>query len=244
MTELAGGAGRAVKRLLVVTVTKGYRHESIGTAEKVLADLAEKTGAFTLDHAGTDDDLALKMTPEGLKQYDGVFFANTTGDLPIPDKQAFIDWVHAGHGFIGAHSASDTYHNFPAYLDMLGGEFKMHGNQVPVTVLVADSRFPGTEHLGKTIDIPMEEIYIIQKFLGDQVRLLLYLDKHPNDHTPGLYPMSWARKFGKGRVFYTALGHRDEVWNAPWFGEHLLGGVRWALGLAKGDVHPKPLPTV
>src|SRR5687767_560130 len=104
------------KKLLVVTVTKGFRHSSIPTAEKILADIAKTSGAFTVDFArvepsdpqfkGADGKpdkakvdaaivkvLADKMSPEALKQYDGVIFANTTGDLPLPDKQAFIDWI-------------------------------------------------------------------------------------------------------------------------------------------------------
>src|SRR3989442_13136869 len=100
----------APKKLLVVTVTKGFRHSSIPTAEKVLGDLAQKSGAFTVDYVRTDDEMAQKMTAEALKNYDGVVFANTTGELPLPDKQAFLDWIKSGKGFIGMHSASDTFH--------------------------------------------------------------------------------------------------------------------------------------
>src|SRR6266850_4179652 len=88
----------APKKLLVVTVTKGFRHSSIPTAEKVLAELAQKSGTFTVDYVRTDEDMAQKMTAEALRNYDGVMFANTTGgkgqkdgDLPLPDKQAFLD---------------------------------------------------------------------------------------------------------------------------------------------------------
>src|SRR6266478_4332227 len=77
----------APKTLLVVTVTKGFRHSSIPTAEKVLGELAQKSGAFTVDYVRTDEEMAQKMTAEGLKNYDGVVFANTTGDLPLLDKQ-------------------------------------------------------------------------------------------------------------------------------------------------------------
>src|SRR5437016_8187716 len=77
----------APKKVLVVTVTKGFRHSSIPTAEKVLGELAEKSGAFTVDYVRTDDEMAQKMTAEALKNYDGVIFANTTGELPLPDKE-------------------------------------------------------------------------------------------------------------------------------------------------------------
>src|SRR5437879_10848351 len=89
----------APKKVLVVTDTHGFRQSSIATAEKVLGELAQKSGAFTVDYVRTDEDMAQKMTPAALKNYDGVIFANTTGgkgqkggDLPLPDKQAFLDW--------------------------------------------------------------------------------------------------------------------------------------------------------
>src|SRR6266436_4645222 len=91
----------APKKVLVVTVTKGFRHSSIPTAEKVLGQLAEKSGAFSVDYARTDEDIAQKMTPAALAKYDGVIFANTTGPLPLPDKEAFLDWIKSGKAFIG-----------------------------------------------------------------------------------------------------------------------------------------------
>src|SRR6266853_476490 len=118
------------KKLLVVTVTKGYRHSSIPTAEKILADVGKASGAFTVDYARTEEEIAEKMKPDALKQYDGAIFANTTGDLQLPDKQAFIDWIKSGKAFVGMHAASDTFHGFPPYIAMLGGEFQAHHAQV------------------------------------------------------------------------------------------------------------------
>ena len=231
LTRPALAAGPA-KRLLIVTVTKGFRHDSIPVAEQVLRDLGAQGGGWTVDYARTDADLAQKMSADGLRAYDGVVFANTTGDLPLPDRQAFLDWLRAGHAFAGMHAAADTFHGFPGYLQMLGGEFKTHGPQVGVTLLNADPGSPATAPLGSEFAVPTEEIYQFKNFEPDQVHLLLYLDRHPNDHTPGLYPLAWCRQYGKGRVFYTALGHRQDVWTAPWYQQHLLGGLRWALGEA------------
>jgi len=231
------------KRLLVVTVTKGFRHDTIPIAEEVIGEMGA-AGRFSVDYARTDADLAQKMSADGLKAYDGVVFASTTGDLPVPSPQAFLDWIKAGHAFVGIHSASDTFHGFRPYLEMLGGEFKEHGPQVGVTVRVADRRFPGLESPGETFDIPMEEVYRFQNFEPEQVHLLLYLDRHPNDGTPGLYPLAWCRKYGKGRVFYTALGHRADIWSAPWYRAHLAGGIAWVLGREKGDAKPRPMPTI
>ncbi len=243
--SLASAAhARPPKHLLVVTVTHGFRHDSIPLAEQTLADLAKQDGRFTVDYARTDDDLTQKMSPEGLSHYDGVVFANTTGDLPLPNPQAFVDWVHAGHGFVGIHSASDTFHGFKPYLDMLGGEFDHHGAQAGVSCLVADPHFSATDFLGASLAIPQEEIYHFKNFEDKQIHLLLYLDKDPNDHTSGFFPLAWSRDWGRGRVFYTALGHRQDVWTAPWFQKHLLGGILWSLGLAKGSGKPQPIPVI
>jgi hypothetical protein len=248
------------KHLLVVTATKGFRHSSIPTAEKVIAQLGEKSGVFTVDYArggpnGKDDaDIIEMMSPQALKKYDGVIFANTTGDLPIPDKEAFIDWLKSGKAFVGMHSASDTFHGFAPFIELIGGEFLTHGAQVGVEAINQDPKHPGCKHLGASWSV-FDEIYILKNFHRNQVHGLLTLDKHPNSGKPGDYPIAWSKQVGKGRVFYTSLGHREDVWDAEWtekdgkrknsaevaqaYQQHILGGIKWALGLEKGDAKPQ-----
>ena len=267
------------KRVLVVTVTKGFRHSSIPTAERVIGDLAKQSGVFTVEYArveptdsqfkGADGKpdtnkvdaaivqvLAEKMSPGALKNYDAIIFANTTGVLPLPDKAAFLKAIEGGMGFVGMHSASDTFHNKDSvdpYIAMLGGEFQHHGNQVGVDCVVCDSAFPATKQLGKTWPIKQEEIYLLKNYDPATVHELLVLDKQPNDGTPGRYPVSWAKMFGKGKVFYTSLGHREDIWDtdpdlkdrinpvevSEAYHQHILGGILWALGLQSGDVAPR-----
>src|ERR1039458_7358299 len=183
---LAAPAHAAPQKVLVVTVTLGFRHSSIPTAEKVLAKLAEDTGAFTVDYARVEpndpqfkgDDgkpdkakvdaaikavLAEKMSAEALKQYDAVIFANTTGDLPLPDNQAFLDWIKSGKGFVGMHAAADTFHGFNGYLDMLGAEFKTHAAQLEVQPINQDPQCPACAQMGKDWKV-FDEIYQMQKF--------------------------------------------------------------------------------
>jgi type 1 glutamine amidotransferase len=245
----------APKKLLVVTVTKGFRHSSIPTAEKVLGELAEKTGLFTVDYVRDDPQMAEKMTADALKNYDGVIFANTTGDLPLPDKQAFLNWIKSGKAFIGMHSATDTFrgHNpLDPYTLMIGAEFKTHHDQAEVDCINQDPKHPACASLPATWHVK-DEIYLLNGFDRKQVHGLLSLDKHPNDKTPGDYPIAWAKMYGKGRVFYTSLGHREDVWdpNTPasfkrenskevseLYQKHILGGIKWALGLAEGSAKP------
>lgn len=294
LTGFASFAHAAPKKVLVVTVTEGFVHSSIPTAENTLGELARKTGLFTVEYArvhesepqfkGADGKvdkakvheaikkvLAEKMSPKALKRYDLVIFANTTGDLPLPDKQAFLDWVKSGKGFVGMHSASDTFHHFPPYIEMLGGEFKQHGPQVTVDAINQDPCCVACSHLPAHWEV-YDEIYQFKNFDRAKVHGLLTLDKHPNDKTPGDYPISWCSEYGAtveppangaallmqrywpkkaGRVFYTSLGHREDVWDPNWpdrknskevaeaYQAHILGGIKWALGLQNCNAHPQ-----
>lgn len=235
------GAQTTPKKLLVVSVTKGYRHASIETGLKVVGELAAKSGKFTVDYATNDADLAVKMTPAALKGYDGVFFLSTTGDLPLPDKAAFLDWIKSGGAFIGTHAASDTFHSkgdtADPYIDMIGGEFVSHVVR-PVNCINDDTNHPATRALGKTYAIT-DEIYAHKFFYRDRVHMLLSLDQNPATGQPGFVPIAWCKKYGKGNVFFTALGHGDEVWLSPEYQQHVLGGILWALGLEPGDATPQ-----
>ena len=272
----------APKKLLVVTTTTGFRHSSIPTAEKILAQLAKDSGEFTVEfvqqppgHAETGFPVKLKadaseadkaafnaaedawneklkvalqkLSPESLKNYDGVMFVSTTGDLPIPDKQGFLNWVRAGHAFIGIHAAADTFHGWPGYIDMLGGEFEHHGAQVSVDCINVDPANPATAHLPKVWTISQEEIYQFKNYDPAKVHDLLILEKHPETGEPGHYGVCWCKDYGAGKVFYTSLGHREDIWDADpdlkdrknsveiskAYQQHILGGIEWALGLKK-----------
>jgi uncharacterized protein len=277
---LAATLQAAPKKLLVVTTTTGFRHSSIPTSERILAQLAKESGEFTVDfvqqppghpesgfptklkpdateaetaafnaaEAAWNEKLKIalqKLSPESLKNYDGVAFVSTTGDLPIPDKQGFLDWIKAGHAFIGIHAASDTFHGWPDFVAMLGGEFAHHGPQVSVECLNEDPSNPATAHLGKTWTIQQEEIYQFKNYNPTSVHDLLILDKHPETGATGHYGVSWCKNYGKGRVFYTSLGHREDIWDSDpnmkdrkndpaiskAYDQHVLGGIEWALGL-------------
>lgn len=222
-------AARKPPTLLVVTVTKGFRHDAIPVAERVLQELADKSGAFTLDFARTDEDLAAKTTAASLNTYAGAVFADTTGDLPLADPQGFLDWIARGHAFVGIHAATDTFPNFPPYLDMLGAQFKHHGPQTTVDVIIADPKHASTRAVPQPLAV-FDEIYQFQRYDPARVHLLLTIHKHPESGEPGEFPLAWTRMHGKGRVFYTALGHRPDVLESEWYKAHLRAGLLWALG--------------
>ena len=278
---LAVPALAAPKRVLVVTTTTGFRHTSIATAEQVIAELGKQSGAFTVDYARLDNNdakfkgadgkedktksaaaikevLAEKMSRAALANYDAVIFANTTGDLPVPDREALLEFIKAGKGFVGMHSASDTFHGYPPFIEMLGGEFASHPpGTYDVEAVVQDKACPACRHLGETWALN-DEIYLLKKFDRATVHGLLKLEKHPRDKTPGDFPIAWCKQYGQGRVFYTSLGHREDIWDPAWtdpkngrknspevakaYQQHILGGIKWALGLEPGDATPQTAP--
>jgi len=281
ITGLSFAIQAAPKHLLVVTTTKEFRHSSIPVAERIIGELAYRSGDFTVEYAAVEPSdpefageegkpdrekvdaairrvLAEKMSPSALEAYDGVIFANTTGTLPIPDVDAFLAWLRDGHAFIGMHSATDTFHSGTdqpsPYTEMINGEFLRHGNQAEVECLNASPDHAACSPFGGSWTV-FDEIYILKNYRREAVHLLLGLDKHPNTKDPGHYPIAYCRDFGKGRVFYTSLGHREDMWDPDWNPEqrknspeiarayqaHILGGIRWALGLAKGSGKPQDL---
>ena len=307
------------KRVIVCTVTTGFRHGSIALAEATLEKLAKESGAFEIvdfarqpqvnvpqrprkpkdlapnandkDKARHDAEMKkyeevqtkwtsemqakeklakeefeaavkaslAKLSPENLsaKHIDGVIFANTTGDLPLPDKEGFIKWIEAGHAFMGMHSASDTFHPFKGYGEMLQGEFKTHGKQVPADLVAGDTSHPANAGIGAKWDIKQEEMYEMKDGSHDRskVHVLWYLKHPPQQADKAEYAaVSWCRMAGTGRVFYTSLGHREDLWSddpamngrvnspetAKQYQAHILGGIKWALGLAEGSATPNP----
>jgi type 1 glutamine amidotransferase len=223
----------ATPTILVVTHTAGFRHSSIALAETTIEALGRSSGLFAASFARTQDDVRRTLTPAGLASIDAVVFANTTGNLGIPDLGAFLDWIAAGHGFAGMHSASDTYHDEPRYLAMLGNEFLTHGEQATVDAVVENSDHPAAAPLGGRFRV-FDEIYKFTRANRGEVTMLLSLDRHPADGLPeagraGDLPLAWAKTHGQGRVFYTALGHREDVWENRLYQQHVLGGLRWVL---------------
>jgi uncharacterized protein len=199
---------------------------------------------------------ALKpLAPEALRaeRIDGVVFLNTSGNLPLPDLQGFVRWIGEGNAFIGAHAASDTLKSEPLYTGMLGGIFDGHGPQVEALLHAGEGSHVACAGLGETWKLPLEEMYLFRDHDPASVRTVWFMKHHPNHpEQAGHFPVSWSREEGKGRVFYTAIGHRDDLWSldpampgrvnpvetALQFRQHLLGGLRWALGLADAGARP------
>jgi len=224
---------RAKHKVLYLTHSAGFKHDVLPLSEEILKQIGERAGAF--DVTATTDCALLNR--DGLKQFDAVVFY-TTGELPISDEQkaAFLEFIKSGKGFVGIHSATDTFYKWPEYGELIGGYFDQHPWHQEVTVNVEDAKHPATRHLGKSFTIK-DEIYQFKEFSRARVHVLLSLDVGSVDLTrPAVhrtdkdFALAWWRNYGKGRVFYTALGHRAEVWQDARFQQLLLGALQWAMG--------------
>ena len=258
----------AKRKILFFSKSSGFEHSAIkrnkgepSFAEQVLKELGEKNNIeFTFSKDGS------LFTTDYLKQFDAYFFY-TTGDLTeagtdknppmTPEgKAAFLKAIENGKGFIGTHSATDTFHspgnkeNGPArfqndgdaadpYIKMIGAEFIKHGSQQKSHMIVADPKFPGMNAVPSDFG-PQEEWYSLKDFASNLHVLLVQetagMKNNEYDRPP--YPATWARMHGKGRVFYTNMGHREDVWTSPVFQEVLMGGINWATHRAEADVKP------
>jgi len=245
----ADEAPKKKARMLMLTQSAGFRHGSVtrqqGTlspAEIAVTQLGQQSGLFTVH---CTQDAAADFTKENLQNYDIVFFY-TTGNLPIDEATLdyfFNDWLkQKGHGFVGAHSATDTYGNFKPYWDMVGGTFNGHpwGAGTTVTITVHDTKHPGSKPWGSEFRI-RDEIYQYKNWQPEKVRVLMSLNMAKTEpKRPYHVPVSWVKKYGEGKVFYTNLGHNPETWANPTFIASLEGGIRWIMGLEEGDATPNP----
>lgn len=226
-------AAEKPRQLLYFTHSAGYRHDVLPQSQAVIKQLAEASGSFAV----TVSEDASALRAESLHRYDAVMFY-TTGELPLgdADKAALLAFIRSGRGFIGVHSATDTFYMWPDYLELIGGYFNGHPWHQEVTIDVVDRASPLVGFLGAEFRLN-DEIYQINDFDYRGSQVLLRLDPTSVDPgKPGVrrrfygWPLAWTRSYGQGRVFYTALGHEAAVWEDPRYQRMLLNAIVWAIG--------------
>lgn len=252
------------RRLLFLTKSSGFEHlvvkrkeGKLAWAERILTDLG-KANNFDVTCTKNGSDIGAA----NLGKYDAFFFYTTGnltqpsrdgGDAITPDgKLALLGAIASGKGFVGSHCASDTFHttadrdarrknqkNPDPYIRMIGGEFISHGRQQSTRMTVIDSAFPGMKKAGSSFEMH-EEWYALKNFAPDLHVILRGETKgmEGRDYQRPPFPATWARKHGRGRVFYTSMGHREDVWTHPIFQSILLGGISWAFRNVNADVRP------
>jgi len=227
-------------RVLMVSYSAGYQHEvvrrsasGLSVAEQVVTDLGQHSGRFTVTRVATRAELDA-LTAASVRAHQGILFF-TTGELPLaPEvRQAIFAHVREGAGFVGVHSATDTWYDVPEYRRLVGGVFAGHPWHQRVTILVEDRLHPATRHLGAAFEIT-DEIYQFREWSRERVHVLLRLDPRSveigrGSRTDGDYALAWSTRYGRGHVVYTALGHDPAVWGDERFRAHLLGAIESVL---------------
>lgn len=234
--EAAAQPEEDTDRVLVFSKTAGFRHESIPDGVAALEQLGAEHD-FTVD--ATED--ATAFTPDNLAGYDAVVFLSTTGDVLDEQQQAaFEEYVAAGGGYVGVHAAADTEYDWPFYGGLVGAYFDSHPEVQPATVLVEDRAHPATAHLDTTWE-RTDEWYNYRTNPRERAHVLATLDEssYTGGTMDGDHPIAWCQSYGGGRAFYTGGGHTSESFADEDFLAHLLGGVRWATGVAQADCRPE-----
>lgn len=213
-------------RVLMITATAGFRHDSISVARETMTAM----GAVTTDFIVTPTEELGMLSSATLANFDVVFFALTSGELPLTtdQKAALLAFVQGGKGFMGAHSATDTLYDWPEYESLVGARFKEHPWTTAATVIVEDGSHPAGAGLGSSFSLT-EEFYTFRDNPRPRVQVLLRLDA-ASVGASGDYPLAWADTLGAGRVYYNALGHFNETWRDQRFQRQLAGAIRWLAG--------------
>lgn len=250
----AGTSAKPKKRLIYFTRSQGFQHSvvrrkgnELSHSEKILVQLGKKQG---YEIVPTKDGRI--FTPENIEKFDGfIFFA--TGDLTKPGgdnqppmspegKAALLKAIENGKGFVGVHAGNDAFRS-PGkpdpFIRMLGGEFMTHGRQQEALMRVVSPKFPGMEGLGEGFRL-LDEWYVSRNLAHDLHVILLQETKGMQGkmYQRPPYPATWARMHGKGRVFYTSMGHREDVWTNPTFQKILMAGIAWAVGDIDFKIEP------
>ena len=261
--QKAPAAPKRPRKLLVVTLNvrdgkvSSRGHSAITYANLAFELMGKKTGAF---EAVFNNDTSV-FRPENLKAFDAICFNNTVGVLTEDAalRQSLLDFVAGGKGFMGIHAAAATfcqypvYDQFPAFGQMLGG-YENGGHpwrqDETITLKVDDPKSPiNAAFGGRDFEIKDEVFQFKDHYSRERLHVLLSIDTDRTDMNPARhflpdrfadkdFAMSWIRRHGQGRVFYSSLGHNPDLfWDARVL-QHFLAGIQYALGDLAADDTP------
>ena len=250
-------------KILIFTLTNGYKHKSIPTGIKALELIGEHTQVY---ETVTSNDLA-NFEPDNIQKFDAICFLNTTMEVFSPSKKqqktlsnkekadwlvmenrlkdSLMNYIKSGKGFIGFHAATDTFYQWPEYGEMIGGYFNKHPwnakTHVSIQIEEGQEGHDALRHMGAGNLEFKEEIYQFKDpYNANKLEVLLRLDPSQNDLTIGArkdndYPVSWVKTHEKGRIFYSSLGHNDHIYANQKVLQHFLNGILWSLNEATID---------
>jgi type 1 glutamine amidotransferase len=238
--------------ILVIAESKGWEHDSVPNAMATIWKMGHDTRLWEAT-LRTDTELITKRDPKQrnmktLAYFDALVFANSTGELDLSDdqKKDMMSFIKRdGKGFVGVHAALDTFHSWPEYGEMIGGWFDEHPwGTFNAPIVVEDPNFPAVRHFPKEF-VKYDEIYQAKSWSRGKLNVLLSLNParldfnnprvHRRDHD---FAVAWSKMYGKGRVFYSTLGHTTEAWDDPDITKMYFEAIKWVLGLTEGSTAP------
>lgn len=261
--NLVSGDRKPIKRhVLVLGGSRGFHHDSVTSAMASIFQSGKSTGwwdaefatDYSLVNAGGGQKMNAGFQPKGLKDFDAVVVAGASGDWGLSDDQkaALISFVRdEGKGLVVIHAGLNANSNWQDYVDMVGGEMTGHPFNTPDKVLVPfkiineSPDFPAVSHLPRSFR-KQDELYAIKNWDRSDVNVLLRLDTSDLDTKsiesqlpPDLdIPVAWTKRYGKGRVFVSSIGHHAEAFDDPDVVKMYAEAVKWSLGLTEGDERP------
>lgn len=240
------------RQVLIFTYAAGFRHGSIMTGAEAVALMGRETGAFSAEITNNPEVFA----KDSLSKYDAILLSNTTGDWLKPKgkdvdaetiaarRAAVMDFVNGGKGLVGWHSASDSQYQWEAFGKMIGGYFDGHPWHQKITVALEEPKHPLLASFGgKGFEITDEIYQFKAPYSRDNLRILLKVDNDSIDANRGKrsdkdFAIAWIRNQGKGRVFYSSLGHREEIFRNLAVMQFYLDGIQFACGDLEADATP------
>ena len=257
-----GGAARVRARKVVLawadTRNGIAQHDSTSHALSIIEQLGYESGAYDT-YIRTDSNIiagqpmmttgARASGGPSLATADAIFFLGHR-DVPLDDKQRaeLAAFVRDGKGFVAAHAGLTAFESWPEFGELIGGRYDEHPwGSAAGTILNEDPSFPATKHFPATFPF-VDEFYQAKDAPRDKIRVLLRLDVSKMPPQQNLrnrdYPLAWAKMYGKGRVFYSSLGHASETWDNRDVRQMYLEAIKWALGMTEGDATPRPASPV
>lgn len=221
-------------KVLLVTTTRGWHHESLHYGVLAIQELGRKNFF----------DVVLWEDPNGftdkyLEQFQAVIFLNTTGDIFDSAQQKVMErFIQSGKGYVGIHSASDTEYDWDWYTKLVGRMFRIHPAIQTARLNIIDSSFPGLQGFTGN-KLWTDEWY---EFSADKITgLNTIMSVDETSYNPNvqwgdkkgvgmgkMHPVAWYHNYDGGRAFYTSLGHMPAIFSDPSFLNFLYAGIFWA----------------
>jgi uncharacterized protein len=253
-TCLAQSGETHKKHLLVLGEEKGYRHEAVSHAMATIERLGKENGLWDTT-IRTDTEVLtkkkLEFNAKNLNDFDAVlFYTGWELELDAQQRADLLSFVHDdGKGFVGVHSAAITFPSWPEFVEMVGGTFDEHPwKTFDAPIIVEDPNFPGMQQWPRAF-VLKDEIYQMKAYSRDKLHVLMSLDAskldlaNPKVHRADRdFAVTWAKMYGKGRVYYSTLGHPEENWDDPRLQKMYVEAIKWAMGLENADLSSHPAP--